>query len=597
MRRVWIYGGTLLGGFVLFSIVSSIAFCWWTNHLGTYHFPVVTFWQYLSYRGYRRDWDVGLAIGSVSGLLLPAAILGRVAWETDLKYAAGRVGLRPLRDGEKPTYWQPSASGTQGTGAFLPISTLSEMYSGPRGIPIGEAYAVSADPVAKRGRFNPKSSKTWGRGGSAPLLIYDCESDATHAVVVSGSGGGKTASVTIPALDMWHGSSITFDPACQAYEVAKGHRERMGHTVRSVRPGRGFNVLKWIDPSHDLAEMHVMTTADWMCGGIGKISKDDDSLFSQSGRAMAIAILADMVWDPNLPRHKRTPREFRHRLVIPEDRIKRYLEQIHEETHSDLARDFSGRLMGVTQKTFSGMYSHTSNATDWLSVRSLCDMVSDDGFDPAELIEGGLDVFINIDEDVLGFWEGIGRTVIGALLNEVFRSEETPSDRILLLFDEARFLGAMPVIEKVLIDGRKHGLTMITMWPDIAMMKKVWGDTFSSFLASAAWSSFAAIGDQETAEYVSKMCGQTGVITRSETTSRNGRGANGGWPSASRSINVSEGRRNLIDPNEVRAMRMDEQILFPRGAPPGRCGRPFYFRRKEMLAEMSRDRFAKVAAE
>ncbi|RUU72113.1 type IV secretory system conjugative DNA transfer family protein, partial [Mesorhizobium sp. M7A.F.Ca.MR.362.00.0.0] len=101
---------------------------------------------------------------------------------------------------------------------------------------------------------------------------------------------------------------------------------------------------------------------------------------------------------------------------------------------------------------------------------------------------------------------------------------------------------------------------------------------------SASWISFAAINDPETAEYLSKRCGDTTVEV--DQTNRSS-----GMKGSSRSRSKQLNRRPLILPHEVMRMRADEQIVFTAGNPPLRCGRAIWFRRDDMKACVGTNRF------
>lgn len=124
------------------------------------------------------------------------------------------------------------------------------------------------------------------------------------------------------------------------------------------------------------------------------------------------------------------------------------------------------------------------------------------------------------------------------------------------------------------------------LFQSIGQMREAYGgrDASSKWFESASWVSFAAINDPETAEYISRRCGDTTVeVGQTSTSSR----MNG----SSRTRSKQLARRQLILPHEVMQMRTDEQIVFTAGNPPLRCGRAIYFRRKEMVAVVGTNRF------
>src|SRR5215217_7315925 len=79
-----------------------------------------------------------------------------------------------------------------------------------------------------------------------------------------------------------------------------------------------------------------------------------------------------------------------------------------------------------------------------------------------------MDVFISIDLGTLQKHPGIGRVIIGALLNTVYKAEGAVADRVLFLVDEARMIGTMSLLETVRDALRKYGITLVLVyhgWP------------------------------------------------------------------------------------------------------------------------------------
>ncbi|NTI46428.1 type IV secretory system conjugative DNA transfer family protein, partial [Rhizobium rhizogenes] len=126
--------------------------------------------------------------------------------------------------------------------------------------------------------------------------------------------------------------------------------------------------------------------------------------------------------------------------------------------------------------------------------------------------------------------------------------------------------------------------TMI--FQSLGQMREAYGgrDATSKWFESASWISFAAINDPDTADYISKRCGDTTVEV--DQTNRST-----GMKGSSRSRSKQLSRRPLILPHEVLRMRSDEQIVFTSGNPPLRCGRAIWFRREDMKACVGENRF------
>ena len=107
----------------------------------------------------------------------------------------------------------------------------------PRGgVVIGEAYRVDQDPGAMRKAFDPRDRSTWGKGGKAPLLVFDLSWGATHGLVFAGSGSYKTVSTCVPTLLNYRGPTVTFDPSSELAPMLTPARTAMGRRVIRIDP-------------------------------------------------------------------------------------------------------------------------------------------------------------------------------------------------------------------------------------------------------------------------------------------------------------------------------------------------------------------------
>ncbi|WP_299654983.1 type IV secretory system conjugative DNA transfer family protein [uncultured Jannaschia sp.] len=598
-------------------------------------------------------WPAWASLAPLAGHVPPLDLIGRIpgAYVIATVLAVAAIGggvhaMRTPRPGSPGVGSRARArSDNHGHADWLSLREARRLFPGPDpvhgGIVLGEAYRVDEDrTVRRRGGFGGSSSDggmipfdpddraTWGKGGTQPLLVDPCRSGPTHGLVLAGSGGYKTTAIGIPTLLTWTGSAIVLDPSREIGPmVAKVRQGRMGQRVVTLDPsagGRGargdagtvhpvngspesgapttgapttgFNALDWIDIAAPLAEANVEAVATWLVGeparGTGAGSAE---FFRDLGKSLIACLLADLLWDEGIPRHNKTLRQLRRVLVTPEAEMRGKLKDVHATSASPLARDLAGTLMGLVDETFSGVYANANQATRWLSTAAYADLVSGDAFETSELCDGNLTVFVQIPLKVLQATPGLGRVVIGALLNAAYEADGDVHGRILFLLDEVARLGPMAVLETARDAGRKYGLTLLLLYQSQGQLIEQWGrEGARAWSDSTSWRLYAALQDPETARELSQTCGEHGVIAASEGDTRgtSGRWAGGTSSSAGRSANRSEMRRSLIKPDELlQDTRTDEAFVILRGAKPLRCGRAIYFRRPEMAAEVAPSRF------
>ena len=156
--------------------------------------------------------------------------------------------LRAARAGQKPSAPRRALSDVHGNADWMSMKDAIRFFPGPNplygGVVVGEAYRVDQDKVAGL-RFDPDDRGTWGRGGTAPLLIDPCTADATHGAVFAGSGGFKTTAITIPTLAVWTGSVVVLDPSCQVGPMTTAMRESpSGKFQRGLKSFRSMSRIE-----------------------------------------------------------------------------------------------------------------------------------------------------------------------------------------------------------------------------------------------------------------------------------------------------------------------------------------------------------------
>ena len=598
MKRLAWTGGAFLVGAALWLPATSIALCYVLGTLPNTKLHVLPISAYLYWRDYGASavvawWLPLCAAGAAVLVSLPAFTI--LCWPESRR-------LRLARPGETMPAPRRAFSDAHGSADWMGIREALQLFPGPHpaygGVVVGEAYRVDQDKAAGS-RFDPAAPSTWGKGGTAPLLIDPCTSDATHGAVFAGSGGYKTTAVTIPTLAHWTGSAVVLDPSGQVGPMTAAMREAMGHKVTMIGPGLdGFNVLDWIDPADPLAETHVQAIIDRIAGET-PTGQDQNAIFKVRGKELLTCLLADLLWDDEVPSAQKTLREFRQRVRTPEKQMKRLLSDIQAGSQSPLARDLAGSLVDVFTETFSGIYSNANADTQWLSIAAYADMLSGGLIKSTDLAGGKLTVFVQIPMDAMRATPEVARVVIGSLLSAVYRAEGKISGRVLFLLDEVNFLGRLKVLEDARDAGRKYGITLVLMWQSLGQLIDTWGQGGKrSWFNSCSWRMFAVVDDTETAEEVSKTAGRYTVLARSQGTSSSSQSGAAGSSSRNtgRNEGVSEQARELIKADEVRTdMRADEAIIFRRGAAPLRCGRAIYFRRADLKSRIQADRFRQAA--
>lgn len=367
------------------------------------------------------------------------------------------------------------------------------------------------------------------------------------------------------------------------------HRKSRNRQVHTIDPGRddtGFNALDWVGKFGGSKEEDIAAVASWIMTDNPRVDAALNDFFRGSAQQLITALIADVCLSGHTPADNQTLRQVRTNLAEPEPKLRTRLQEIYDSSQSAFVRENVAPFINMTPETFSGIYGAASKETHWLSYENYAALVSGRNFATDEVAAGKTDIFINLDLKTLENHPGLARVLIGSLMNAIYNRNGDVEDRTLFLLDEVARLGFMRILETARDAGRKYGISLLMLFQSIGQMREAYGgrDASSKWFESASLISFAAINDPETAEYISKRCGDTTVeVGQTSTSSR----MNG----TSRTRSKQLARRPLILPHEVMQMRTDEQIVFTAGNPPLRCGRAIYFRRKDMTDRVGANRF------
>lgn len=537
------------------------------------------------------------------GRLAPSVERGVVSWNHALSYLdtvvviGGLCGFMAVAVSARistvvPEQVKRARRATFGDADWLSMSAAGKLFPADGEIVVGERYRVDKEIVHEL-PFDPNDRSTWGQGGRAPLLTYGQDFDSTHMLFFAGSGGYKTTSNVVPTALRYTGPLICLDPSTEVAPMVVEHRTRvLGRDVMVLDPTNpimGFNVLDGIEMSKQKEE-DIVGVAHMLLSESMRFESSTGSYFQSQAHNLLTGLLAHVMLSPDYA-GRRNLRSLRQIVSEPEPSVLAMLRDIQENSGAAFIRETLGVFTNMTEQTFSGVYSTASKDTQWLSLDSYAALVCGNAFKSSDIVSGKKDVFLNIPASILRSYPGIGRVIVGALINAMIQADGAFKRRALFMLDEVDLLGYMRVLEEARDRGRKYGISMMLMYQSVGQLERHFGkDGATSWIDGCAFTSYAAIKALDTARNVSAQCGEMTVEVK-------GSSRNIGWEtknSASRkSENVNFQRRPLIMPHEItQSMRKDEQIIIVQGNSPIRCGRAIYFRRKDMEKQAKTNRFA-----
>ena len=382
-------------------------------------------------------------------------------------------------------------------------------------------------------------SYTTSQGG---LYIgrYDAEKKQTsdlffneqgHILTVAGARSGKGVNLILPnLLDASHykGSWVVIDPKGELAAITASHQQTTGRKVQILDPFKelqkqaeanpqlahlaglksgSFNPLDVLDPENDDLTDDVQVFAEMIVPS----SSGNDSHWSDRARSFITSLLLHMMTSQEAK--DRTLFKLYEWLRLPQvDWIMLIQEMQASDALFGVIRVQGNEIMSLmetSEKEFGSIMSTARRYTDIFQSPAIIRATATSDLDIRHIAQEEVCLYLILPSDKLESHRVWLRLCLRMALMAVMRNK---GHRVTFLMDEFHSLGHLDVIEKSM--GRLPGYN-VTLWPilqDLNQLKGLYKDSWETFIANSRVRQFFGVGDNFTAEYVSKKSGQSTVV-------------------------------------------------------------------------------------
>lgn len=419
------------------------------------------------------------------------------------------------------------------------------------------ASAEWADPVefANANQFAEDGGHVWlGRSplDGTPIGF----SDNRHVCLVANTRSGKGTSVVLPNICSWPGSLVVVDPKGENATVAAARRGRgsdycegMGQDVRILDPfnvvsGQDaykahFNPLDALDPEHP----EVIDRAAMIADSLVVVREDGkDPFWEESARAMVKALILHIITWPFLDgaRNLITLRD----MIVRGDWLG--VESAKEAGHEDIPsaqallwnalinnQALNGIISGMGEtynsmmkqnpKGFDGVRQTVITHTEFLDSPGMRVCLSRSDFELSDLKAkaSGMSLFLSLPQRYMPTHYRWLRMMVSLVTSEmeIVRQQPACGHPVMLMLDEFAGLERMKSIENAVAQIAGYGVRLFFILQSLEQLKKVYRDSWETFLANTGIKIFFGINDHFSREYISKMLGETEVYRDVQTSS------------------------------------------------------------------------------
>ena len=416
-------------------------------------------------------------------------------------------------------------------------------------------------------------------GTRASFLRYAGEG---HLLTVAPTRSGKGVGCVIPNLLTYPGSVLVTDPKGENYAVTARARRSLGQVVHALDPfdtvggTAALNPLDLIDAESPDALDDARLIADMLVVADSKTG-GEHAFWNEEARGLLTGFVLHVA--ASAPAELRTLAYVRELLTLPPLQFEALLDEMLEsQAANGLVARAAARVLQKAEKERSGVISTAQNHTHFLDSPRMARVMSASTFALEELKRDSTSVYLVLPPERMDGYHRWLRLMIAAALLSMTRTGGQPPERVLFLLDEFAHLGRMQPVERDIGLVGGYGVTFWLLVQDLSQLKGTYVDRWQTFLANCDVLQAFGPNDWDTADYLSKMTGETTILVESENASAGVSRGRHGQRQEGVARTVAEKGRRLVTPDEVLRLGGDEALLFVRGRPPVRARRVSYLR-------------------
>jgi type IV secretory pathway TraG/TraD family ATPase VirD4 len=413
---------------------------------------------------------------------------------------------------------------------------------------LGTAQWEEQSLVAQRHPF--AQGKFWlGRADDATAIGYR---DDRHICLVSGTRGGKGASVIINNLCFWPGSAVVVDPKGENATVTAARRGQgsehctgMGQAVHVLDPFKtahvderylsSFNPLDALDPQRE----ETIDEASRLANAIIVVKEDSkDPMWDEAARTMVRGLILHVLTAKEFTDDERNLVTVRTLISRGEWRVAEAIRELgHDEDKIDPAHlllwkamemnpAFNGVVAGTgsrfrsmmvsTGKTFEGVLQSTAQHTEFLDSPGMRRVLAKSDFKLSELKTRpeGMTLYLSLPQRYMETHYRWLRMMVSLTTTEmeITRGQPASGYPVLMILDEFAGLRRMTAIENAVSQIAGFGVKLLFVLQSLEQLKNTYKDNWETFLSNAGLKVFFSVEDHFSREYVSKLVGETEII-------------------------------------------------------------------------------------
>ena len=396
---------------------------------------------------------------------------------------------------------------------------------------------------------------------------------------------GKGVAVVLPNLLNYSGSVVVLDIKLENFKYTSKFRATHGQEVYLFNPfAEDGHTHRW-NPLDGLSRDKNFRVGDTLAVGQALYPTSDtkDAFWNDSARNLFLGLTLYLLDTPGLPC---TLGELLRQSSGKGQPIKDYLQGLMvgrvNGTHalSEECLDALNRFCAISENTMASILA-TFNAPLTIFANPIVDAAtSTSDFDVTAVRKRRISIYIGIQPNRLADASLLVNLFFSQLIN--LNTKQLPADNpelkhpCLLILDEFTAIGKVGIIAKSVAFIAGYNIRLLPIIQSISQLESVYGEKDTrTFVTNHALQILYPPREQKDANEYSEMLGY--LTEKAVSTGESRPRAWGGNSAGSNSENVSDQRRALLLPQELKELGQDREIIIVENTKPILCDKARYF--------------------
>ena len=404
-----------------------------------------------------------------------------------------------------------------------------------------------------------------------------------NALIVGGSGSGKSSAYSIPNAYQMLGSYVFTDPKGELYDKTAGYLKSHGYDIKVlnlVNPANsdGYNPLM-----HIASELDVDVIANTVVKGQSSESKSDPYWDHMAEMLLKALIYYLMATRPDEEQNLASCSELV-RAANSNGGSNLLTELINVLPYDHPARMYYKSIEIAPEKTYGSILSSLQSKLGKFDSKEIAEVTSTDTIDFEAIGSKKTAVYV-ISSDTHAAYDFLLTIFFSQMIQQLYNYADLNGGKlktpVFFILDEFANIGRIPEFDKKISTSRSRGIQFSVILQNLDQLEAVYEKSYETIMGNCDTHVFLGSNSFKTVEYFSKALGEKTISRESKSKSTDKHWKTQGYNDSEQIM-----ARALMTPDELRRMDNDLCIIYEKGIKPVKAKKFYYFTHQKMNKDL-----------